>query len=198
MKHKEKATNISREEKLRNSLPEFAIDDAPVFPKIKVKEKHDVLPYALVAIAVAALVVFHMVFAIARVDGLSMSPTLHNNQMMLLARHQKIQRFDIIVLKERIANNGSEKAIVKRAIGFPGDVITVIDGKLYINNKQYDESYLANKNIKNFKKVDWTIRVPKGHIFVLGDNRDISKDSRVVGSFDKSAVVGVKILGKNQ
>ena len=79
----------------------------------------------------------------------------------------------------------------------PGDRITVIKGKLYINNEEYVEPYLSAENIKDFAKVDWDIRVPDNHYFVLGDNRDVSKDSRQVGSFEKSAIKGAAVLFKD-
>ena len=77
-------------------------------------------------------------------------------------------------------------------IGLPGDRITVINGELFINNKHYREKYVVKKNKANYDKLNWTIKVPKNEIFVLGDNRDISKDSRIVGCFKKSAIKAVK------
>lgn len=184
-----------REERLKKSLPYLDNADIPVFPKVQIKEQHTLLYLIIVAVIIFIMIAFNLLFAIARVDGQSMNTTLHNGEIVLLSRHEKIRRFDIVVLRERTTNNGSDKKIIKRVIGFPGDVITVINGKLYINNERYKENYLNPKNIVNFKTVNWTIKVPKGRIFVLGDNRDISKDSRIVGSFNTSAVVGVKILG---
>ena len=109
-------------------------------------------------------------------------------------KHEKPQRFDIVVLTEREKKNGPEKTIVKRVIGLPGDRITVINGELFINNKHYREKYVVKKNKANYDKLNWTIKVPKNEIFVLGDNRDISKDSRIVGCFKKSAIKAVKAI----
>ncbi len=146
-------------------------------------------------VVIVAMIIFQTVYGVKRVDGDSMNNTLHSNELIIIHRQEKVRRFDIVVLNERLVKNGDSKEIIKRVIGFPGDVVTVIDGNLYINSKRYKETYLSPANIKNFKRVNWTIRVPKGHLFVLGDNRDISKDSRAVGCFKESAVVGVKVAG---
>ena len=167
----------------------------PVFPVLKVKERKEWIWYTVFGVALIAVIIFRMAFSVFIVNGPSMMPTLHNRDVTLVHKTEKVKRFDIVVLNERLADNGPSKRIVKRVIGFGGDIITVIGGQLYINNKKYDEPYLQGKYIKNFKKVDWTIVVPKEHIFVLGDNRDVSKDSRTVGSFKTSAIIGVQILG---
>lgn len=194
---KNKRPNYSRENKLQKSLPYLNTTNMPVFPVLKVKERKEWIWYTVFGVALITAIIFRMVFSISIVNGPSMMPTLHNRDVTLVHKDEKVKRFDIVVLKERLTDNGPSKLIVKRVIGFGGDVITVIDGQLYINNKKYDEPYLQEKYIKNFKKVDWTIVVPKDHIFVLGDNRDISKDSRTVGSFKTSAVMGVQVLGGN-
>lgn len=170
-------------------------EETPVFPKIKIKPSHDWIYYVIFGAVIVAMIIFQTVYGVKRVDGDSMNNTLHSNELIVIHRQEKVRRFNIVVLNERLVKNGASKEIIKRVIGFPGDVVTVIDGNLYINSKRYKENYLSSATIKNFKQVNWTIRVPKGRLFVLGDNRDISKDSRTVGCFKESSVVGVKVLG---
>lgn len=142
----------------------------------------------------AFLIIFNLCFSVVRVSGPSMLPTLHNNQFMLLSKYDKLDRFDIVVLKERLTEGGDSKKIVKRLVAFGGERVTVVGGELYINNVNYKEPYLDEKNVQDFKKMNFDITVPEGYVFVLGDNRDVSKDSRMVGSFKQEAVMGVKLL----
>lgn len=187
--------NNSRENKLQKSLPHLNTADLPVFPVLKIKERKEWIWYVVFGMALITAIIFRMAFSVSIVNGPSMMPTLHDRDVTLVHNDEKVKRFDVVVLNERLVDDGPSKRIVKRVIGFGGDVITVIDGQLYINNKKYYEPYLDEKYIKNFKNVDWTIVVPKDHIFVLGDNRDVSKDSRSVGSFKTSAIIGVEVLG---
>ena len=149
-------------------------------------EWYDALIFAL---AVLVIVFVFFVRAVA-VDGISMEPTLQGGDRLLV---QSIgytpQRGDVVVIDGYI-NYG--KPLVKRVIGLPGDRVTVINGELFINNKHYREKYVVKKNKANYDKLNWTIKVPKNEIFVLGDNRDISKDSRIVGCFKQSAINAVK------
>ena len=184
-------TNKKRQEMLAKSLG--------IEPDYKAKpmeyKKIDTWYKSLISIIVILIIAvfLRMTFTIVKVDGSSMKPTLEHNDFMLVKK-EKPRRFDIVVLNERETDGGPSKKIVKRVIGLPNDHITVIDGVLYINNSKYEEHYLSKENIIQFKLVNFDIIVPEGHIFVLGDNRDVSKDSRAVGSFKESALVGVRIL----
>ena len=151
------------------------------------------------------------------VDGHSMDPTLADGERLIVLRTAKIDRFDIVVAKEK--EGSKTKEIVKRVIGLPGDTITYKDDVLYVNGKKTSEPYL-NKYQKAFEDDDlqdiysyntlfqqlaensdafttakdgsteFTIKVPKNQYFLLGDDRIVSKDSREVGSFKKSAIIG--------
>ena len=152
-----------------------------------------------------------------QVDGHSMDPTLADRQRVIVLKHTSIERFDIVVAKE--VENGKTKQIVKRIIGMPGDTITYQNDKLTVNGKEVKEEYLKEfqaaftkdklqkeydyrdyfqqlaKDAKAFTvnaegNTTFTVTVPEGKYFLLGDNRIVSKDSREVGYFDKSALVG--------
>ena len=147
-----------------------------------------------------------------------MDPTLANGEYLLEIRYLPIDRFDIVVAKET-DENGQEKRIVKRVIGMPGDTIKYENDQLYINGKKTDEPYLK-EYIAKFKKdklqstysyrklfqqiasqadsftqdalgrSTFTIEVPEGHYFLLGDDRLVSRDSRDVGTFKASQIEG--------
>lgn len=139
------------------------------------------------------LVGFQCIFSVSRVSGHSMDPTLHDKQWIVFKRTTNVKRFDVVALRERLTDNGNTKQIVKRIIGLPGDHVTVVHGKLYVNERLVEEKYLNAKYLKDFSKQSFTITVPKDRVFVLGDNRDVSQDSRAVGSFKKSSIIGVKV-----
>ena len=82
-----------------------------------------------------------------RVEGHSMDPTLADGEVLFVVKHLPINRFDIVVAHEDEGN----KDIVKRVIGMPGDTIRYQNDKLYINDKETDEPYLADY-IKRFKE----------------------------------------------
>lgn len=183
--------NQTRKQRLQSSLN---IDDGrePIYT-VK-KHKNEWFWYIVYGVVISLLLLFHSNFMIAKVDGASMDNTLKSGQRLLVNKKDTVERFDIVVLNEREEENGPAKKIIKRVIGMPGDVVTYINGILYINNQKVQEPYLTDENITNFKTVSFTITVPENHYFVLGDNRDVSKDSRQVGSFVDKAVIGVAIV----
>ena len=129
----------------------------------------------------------------------SMQDTLNPNDYIIMYRRaysgdKEPKRGDIVIFKSELQDeNGKNKLLIKRVIGLPGDKITINDGKVYINDKEYDESYLKDGyttgSVNNFK-------VPKGEYFVMGDNRVVSIDSRYseVGCVKKDAIKGKAIV----
>ncbi|UQF81088.1 MAG: signal peptidase I [Mogibacterium diversum] len=129
----------------------------------------------------------------------SMQDTLNPNDYIIMYRmaysgDKEPKRGDIVIFKSELQDeNGKNKLLIKRVIGLPGDKITINDGKVYINDKEYDENYLKDGyttgSVNNFK-------VPKGEYFVMGDNRVVSIDSRYseVGCIKKDAIKGRAVL----
>ncbi len=152
----------------------------------------------LIAVALAGGIRY-FIFAPIIVEGESMMPTLHNQDRMIVNKMAyKIgepERFDIIVFH---AEEG--KDYIKRVIGLPGDRIEYKNDTLYVNGKPYKEPYLDEEKKQLFDgplTESFTLEelwgqktVPEGHLFVLGDNRRYSKDSRHIGFIPMEKVVG--------
>ena len=125
-----------------------------------------------------------------RVDGFSMNPTLQDGEYILVNRlAYKIGhpvRGDIVVFSFPM---DPKQDLIKRVIGLPGESISVQDGKVMINGLPLEEPYIAAPPIYN-----GTWEVPEGQLFVLGDNRNESKDSHEWGLLPVENVVGRAIL----
>ena len=131
------------------------------------------------------------------VRGDSMLPTLHENDYLIINKiGYKVgepKNGDVIVFKSDLEqNDGTNKDLVKRIIGIEGDRIIIKDGKVYVNDKLLNETYLSQGMDT---KGDIDLVIPQGKLFVLGDNREVSLDSRYeqVGLVDISDVEG-KVL----
>jgi len=169
------------------------------------------LAIILVIAALAALGVRTYVVAPYYIPSQSMEPTLYgcpgcNNDHVLvdkLSYHlHSVHRGDIVVFNRPTSWQVSEHVLIKRVIGLPGDVLSVKGGTLYVNGQELSEPYL-NKNcgkMANFADSpnDSTATtlppVPKGDVFVMGDNRCQSEDSRAFGPIPKSKIIGRAFL----
>lgn len=135
------------------------------------------------------------IFTPVVVKGESMEPTFENKDRLVINKLSAIERFDMIVFKEPV----KDEQYIKRVIGLPGDSVEMRDDVLYINGKSYEEPYVKGNNNIKFNKVtgDFTLKeltgnekVPNGYLFVLGDNRLNSKDSRELGFISTDSVIG--------
>lgn len=138
----------------------------------------------LIVAVIITLLLRNFVFTIVRVDGTSMDPTLSHGQRLVMIRlGYKPAAGDIVVVdpnKEGTPKAQKKPPYIKRIIGMPGDVIEFEkDAKgsvtLYINGEKTDEAYISS-SVYTFAEEKYT--VPEGHVFVMGDNRPASLDSR--------------------
>ena len=119
-----------------------------------------------------------------KVDGESMQPTLNNNDIVIYKKNiRNIKRFDIVIFK---FNNS---LFIKRVIGLPEEKIEYRENNLYVNGEVILENF--KKSITNDLIID---SIPENEIFVLGDNRIFSSDSRDFGSIKLSDIKGIMIL----
>jgi len=172
-----------------NSSPE-PIDSPPRGPGVARRFVHlvrELLETVLPAILIALLLnVF--VGQATRVQGQSMEPNLHTDQRLVVEkvsyRFHGPRRGDIVVI--RVPSQGDE-LLIKRVIGLPGETVEVRDGHVYIDEQLLDEPYTQGSTRSG--RIARVI-VPPLNIFVMGDNRDHSNDSRTFGPVPIENVVG--------
>lgn len=166
------------------------------------KEKNELWEWTkalLIAFAIAAFIRYFLFTPIV-VDGDSMMPTLENGDRMVVNKFSyKIgepERFDIVVF-----HAPEQKDYIKRIIGVPGDFVEYKDDQLYINGQPIEEPYLDAYKAQinegsltydfSLKDIDPTLDViPEGYVFVMGDNRQYSKDSRHIGIVPQEEIIG--------
>ena len=166
----------------------------PSFLKKVLHLIREVLETVVPAVLIALLINLFLAQA-TRVYGQSMEPNLHTDQRLIVEklsynaflRHylgfDGPDRGDVVVIRLRTQH---DELLIKRVIGLPGDVVEVRDGQVFVNGEPLYEPYLAVKT----SGVYGPTTVPPLHIFVLGDNRGSSNDSRSFGTISLKDVVG--------
>jgi signal peptidase I len=128
-------------------------------------------------------------------SGESMFPTLRNGEKLRINmsayRHSTPKRGDIIVFRAVPAGQPG-KLFIKRIIGLPGEVVSIHNHAVYINNRKLKEPYVDAAHRAAY--VYNSLRVPKNHYFVLGDNRNNSQDSHLWGMLAKRYILGTVVV----
>lgn len=156
------------------------------------REEFNTVIFCVVIILLAAIFLYLKlaVFTVVSVSQTSMNPTLNDGDFLVAVKTDEPRRGDIIIL------NGNDKVLIKRVVGIEGDVLWTEDGYLYRETvdkngkksvEKLTEDYVLGKTYGIPKK----ITVPKDCVYVLGDNRQNSVDSRELGAINLSDVVGV-------
>lgn len=138
------------------------------------------------------LLLFKGVFNLSAIMGDSMEPSLASGEKVVGLRLGKLQRFEIVTFH---APDEAGANYVKRIIGLPGDQISYRDDQLYVNGEKLAEPYLQEEKeavqaTGTQLTPDFSYQVPTDEYFVMGDNRQVSKDSRMFGGISSKAVIG--------
>ena len=154
--------------------------------------KREIFEWIMVIVVAAAMafVVRTFIFEPVSVEGSSMLNTLTNGEYMIATKFDYLlgdpERFDIVICDYPNTDDGKYR--VKRVIGMPGETVELVAGELYINGEHLAQDFDMTPNEAYFGP----FTVPEGHYFVMGDNRNNSKDSRstLVGPLERSMIKG--------
>ncbi len=150
----------------------------------------------------AVVLLFTFIFGVVRVDGESMTNTLQHNDMLVISHlNYEPKCGDIVIISRNYDNSEqtqSSEPLVKRVVATEGQTIDIKDGKVYVDGKELDEEYAKGKTFpcSSSGKIEYPVKVKKDTVFVLGDNREDSHDSRFDDIFlvDERYILGKAVL----
>lgn len=146
--------------------------------------------YTLITVAAIAILVATLWLPVLQIYGSSMTPTLKDGEIVLSVKESEFTQGDIVAF---YYNN---KILIKRVIASPGDWVDIHeDGTVYVNEEELKEPYIEEKAFGD-TDIKLPYQVPESKIFVMGDHRSVSVDSRntVVGSISQEQIVGKLVL----
>ena len=175
--------NKSLEEKHINNENIYSVDNN--FKKIYKFIKK--LVFSIITVGAITVLISNLVAPVMKVSGTSMEPVLRNGDILIAIKNE-----DIIKKGDIIAFYYNNKVLLKRAIGFSGDKINIDEnGNVFVNNEEIKEPYVSGKSLGECD-VNLPLVVSPNSIFVLGDRRSVSVDSRSseIGNVKNERIVG--------
>lgn len=178
------------EEKKETQSDESEPDSKKEKSKPNIKKNLIALGICIVIAIVIALIITNFVASHTKVEGNSMESTLENGDDIIVEKFSYLtgdpERYDIIVFRESESVN-----YIKRVIALPGETIQITEGKIYINERAVFDAY-GNAKMEDGGIAEKPIKLGQDEYFVLGDNRNASKDSRdkAVGVIKRDQIIG--------
>ena len=150
-----------------------------------------------IAVVIAGAILFFFKPIIIQQE--SMQPNFYSNDYVIVSKQSykmfgDIERGDVIVFRSSLLDGkGEQKSLIKRVVGLPGDEIEIRGGYVFLNGQLLEEDYVAEQGVSG--EMDPVV-VEEGKIFVMGDNRGVSQDSRSpeVGQVDQETIIGKVVL----
>lgn len=157
----------------------FKSKEGKMDEQMQTREKRkDLIGWIVYAVVLLAIIItFHFILMIGKIPSESMEPTLMVHDWTIGSRlaydgQKAPERGDIVIFYQQ----DEEETMVKRVIGLPGETVSFVGGKVYIDGEPLDESAYLDDSVVT--ECDETFTVPKDSYFMLGDNREISLDAR--------------------
>ncbi|MBS6820049.1 MAG: signal peptidase I [Roseburia sp.] len=178
------------EEKKETQPDDSEPDSKKEKSKPNIKKNLIAFGICVVIAIVIALIITNFVASHTKVEGNSMESTLENGDDIIVEKFSYLtnnpERYDIIVFRESESVN-----YIKRVIALPGETIQITEGKIYINERAIFDAY-GNAKMEDGGIAEKPIKLGQDEYFVLGDNRNASKDSRdkAVGVIKRDQIIG--------
>lgn len=185
----EKLNNLQTEQSVQDVLPSSDLIRKEITREMKKDSSKSVLRGAvitLITVAALAILVATLWLPVLRIYGSSMSPTLREGELVVSVKSDKFQPGDVIAF---YYNN---KVLVKRVVASAGDWVDIdLDGNVYRNGNMLNEPYIQEHALGECD-IKLPYQVPENRVFVMGDNRSVSIDSRStsIGCVAEEQVVG--------
>lgn len=161
------------------------------FAKVKkdyIKKNILLFVFSFIITLIAVFLIKQFLFDVVKIEGASMEPTIYAaDQVVLIKLGYKPAVGDVVILEPP---QDQTKLYIKRIIAVEGQTIDLRDGYVYVNGEKLNEPYLPEGELTNPAQAEFPIVVKPGHVFVMGDNRSHSWDSRSIGQIPAENIYG--------